>query len=232
MKYLQKFRLNHPLPLEKFFIRVGGGWLMKSVCFCCSEPALDAAREWASRRGWRFLLSEREKKHAAHSLPEWAHFSAPYSSHWWQRRAPSPHWAACVAYSKRSSKKQMEKHRKGWAQCVISAVCSLNLKVTERLRLPWLCRLEDVHDGPSQVLEGTKVQLSFAFRKQALFLVLTALVVPVTAEAVVFPTTPSMFLFSLPIFVFWCIRTPTIKVKDPFTDPSHVLILWITYSMF
>lgn len=122
MKYLQKFRLNHLLPLEKFFIRVGGGWLMKSVCFCCSEPALDAAREWASRRGWRFLLSEREKKHAAHSLPEWAHFSAPYSSHWWQRRAPSPHWAACVAYSKRSSKKQMEKHRKGWAH-FLSSVC-------------------------------------------------------------------------------------------------------------
>lgn len=65
--------------------------------------------ERVSGRGWRFLLREGEKTQAAlRSLAEWAHFSSPYSSHWWEQHFPSPHWAACITCLKRSTKKKME----------------------------------------------------------------------------------------------------------------------------
>lgn len=172
---------------------------------------MDAVREWASGRGWRFLLREREKTHAAlRSLAEWAHFSSPYSSHWWEQHfSVSP-----LSHMHNLFKEEQQKENGGisersgcvcfpvrlpgilvqwmigigqvywvfsftsWAQYVIDAVCKLNLKVTEWFRVPMALEADIVigwQVGRKNRSLGTKVLLSFDFRKQALFLTLTAL---------------------------------------------------------
>lgn len=96
LRYLQKFSSDLLLPLGKFFfffVLFTWGWMTNKISLLLVVWAMDAVREWASRRGWSFLSIEGEKTHAAlHSLAEWAHFSNPYSSHWWEQHfsPPSP----------------------------------------------------------------------------------------------------------------------------------------------
>lgn len=123
-------------------------WLIKPVCLWWSEPALDAAAEWANRRGCRFLLRDGKRKHTQRRVrPRSEPTSAyPYSSHWWeQQHSPSPHWAAHKTRlgGKHWKGKKQRKRCKFSPVCfpvfgVINAVWTWDLRDAEG---SWSCRL-------------------------------------------------------------------------------------------
>lgn len=124
--------------LKSFFIHIGGGWLIKSVCFWWSEPALDAAREQA----WVMLPIEREREKACSAL---ASRVSPL-----QRPIQLPLMTAALSVSPLSRVRSLfeEEQRKENGKSIKKKekVRSLNLKVMGGFRMPWLCRLISAGD--------------------------------------------------------------------------------------
>lgn len=148
---MQKFRLNHLLPLEKFFYS-RRGWMTNKISLllvvwtssgCCERAGVGDASYW-----------EREREKACSAL---ASRVSPL-----QRPIQLPLMTAALAVSPLSrirslfEEEQGKEHGKSIkkgkgpltsrVQYVINAVRSLNLKVMGGFRMPWLCRLISAGD--------------------------------------------------------------------------------------
>lgn len=118
------------LPLGKFIST--WGWMTNKISLLLVVWVCDGCCERARRRGWSFLSTEGEKTHATlHFLLEWAHFSTPYSSHWWERhfRPRIPHQAhiSCIRNLLGQNLKKRKQMNSG--QVVVCSLVCLNDKV-------------------------------------------------------------------------------------------------------
>lgn len=173
MKYLQKFRLNHLLPLEKFFYS-RRGWMTNKISLllvvwtssgCCGRAGVGDASYW-EREGERKGMQRTRFQSEPTSAPN----TAPIDDSSTRRLPIEPHsqliWRGAA---KRKWKKHKKRKRSAHFSSAVCDQCCWQLEPEGHggFRMPWLCRLISAGDWLCRwwLEGGTEVQLSFSCRK-------------------------------------------------------------------